>query len=168
MLRYKYLVLPPASQEVLVQLRANYLLGLITNGPSNSQWEKIKMLELDSLFDNIIVSGDYVHEKPDAEIFDMACRHLQVQPNQCMMVGDKLETDILGGIQAQLGCTVWIPLYPEDIQVTREIHPDYIINTLNHLLKLLPKFSKPRVKSGENKTRYIHENDTKENNDELS
>lgn len=120
------------------------------------------MLELDSLFDSIIVSGDCVHEKPAAEIFDMACKHLQVQPNQCMMVGDKLETDILGGIKAQLGCTVWIPLYPEDIQATREIHPDYIIETLNHILKLLPKFNKPRVKCDENNVRYILENDTKD------
>lgn len=81
---------------MLQQLRKKYLLGLITNGPSNAQWEKVHKLHLQPYFDVILVSGDLPWEKPEAKIFEEACRYLQVNPENCIMVGDKLETDILG------------------------------------------------------------------------
>lgn len=95
-LRYCYLTLAPDVISMLRQLRIKYLLGLITNGPSNAQWEKIHKLSLEQYFDVILVSGDLPWEKPEREIFRRACRTLNVKPNTCIMVGDKLETDILG------------------------------------------------------------------------
>lgn len=95
-LRYYYLALRPETVAMLHQLRKKYLLGLITNGPSNAQWEKIHKLNLRRHFDVILVSGDVPWEKPEAKIFEEACRYLQVNPENCIMVGDKLETDILG------------------------------------------------------------------------
>jgi len=44
------------------------------------------------------LSGDLPWEKPEAEIFQKACHSLNVRPEECIMVGDKLETDILGRI----------------------------------------------------------------------
>lgn len=83
---------------MLKQLRKNYLLAIITNGPSNAQWEKIKKLGLNmgksSLFDCILVSADLPWEKPDPRIFLAAASYLGVAPNSCIMVGDKIETDI--------------------------------------------------------------------------
>ena len=81
---------------MLHQLRKKYLLGLITNGPSNAQWEKVHKLNLQQYFDVILVSGDLPWEKPEAKIFEEACQYLHVNPENCIMVGDKLETDILG------------------------------------------------------------------------
>lgn len=95
-LRYQYMVLMPNTVSMLRHLRKKYLLGLITNGPSNAQWEKIRKLSLEQYFDIILVSGDLPWEKPDAEIFRRACDLLNVRPRNCIMVGDKLETDILG------------------------------------------------------------------------
>ncbi|XP_011154143.1 N-acylneuraminate-9-phosphatase isoform X4 [Harpegnathos saltator] len=94
-LRYHYMVLTPATVSMLRQLRKKYLLGLITNGPSNAQWEKVRKLSLEQYFDIILVSGDLPWEKPDVEIFQKACDLLNVRPKECIMVGDKLETDIL-------------------------------------------------------------------------
>ena len=46
-------------------------------------------------FDCILVSGDIPNcEKPDSKIFHAACNYLNVAPQNVMMVGDKLETDI--------------------------------------------------------------------------
>ena len=49
-LRYYYLTLPSDIVSMLHQLRLKYLLGLITNGPSNAQWEKIRKLSLETIF----------------------------------------------------------------------------------------------------------------------
>lgn len=93
-LRYKYLELTPDIVALLQSLRKCYLMAIITNGPSNSQWEKIERLNLKKYFDCILVSADLPWEKPNANIFYAACNYFGVEPSNCIIVGDKLETDI--------------------------------------------------------------------------
>lgn len=63
------------------------------------------------------------------------------------MVGDKLETDIQGGIEAHLGCTVWIPLSEADVNNLNEteLRPDFTINSVIDLPNLLPSNIKSPV-----------------------
>ncbi|PSN36421.1 hypothetical protein C0J52_11664 [Blattella germanica] len=140
-LRYHYLALTPEVLSLLRKLRQHYLLCLITNGPSRAQWEKVEFLHLRSYFDYILVSGDLPWEKPNPNIFLEACNYLGVQPKKCLMVGDKLETDILGGIKAHIGVTVWLSL-SSDIKDAPQPQPDFIINNIMDLCHLLP--SKPK------------------------
>lgn len=135
-LRYRYLALPESSINLLKKLHKQYQLALVTNGPSHSQWEKIRELKLEEHFDSIVVSGDLKYEKPQPEIFHRACTSLGVQPFECLMVGDKIETDIVGGFQAQLGITVWIPV-DEPGQESPNPPPDFIIRDISHLLGIL-------------------------------
>lgn len=100
-LRYKNLELKPESVSLLQYLRQGHYLAIITNGTSNAQWEKIRRLNLSELFDCIVVSGDMKWEKPDENIFFAACDYLDVKPSDCVMVGDKLETDIEVGYLVQ-------------------------------------------------------------------
>ncbi|XP_016981181.1 N-acylneuraminate-9-phosphatase [Drosophila rhopaloa] len=110
-LRYRYLAVPADYVQLLLRMRqAGYALALITNGPSNAQWEKVSKLHVCGYFDLVLVSSDLPWEKPHPEIFYAACNFLKVKPQQCAMIGDKLETDIKGGHLAQLGLTFWTPL----------------------------------------------------------
>lgn len=94
-LRYRYLAMPQDYIHMLQQFRlAGYLLALITNGPSKAQWEKVNKLHVSQYFDCVLVSSDLPWEKPHPNIFYAACNYLCVKPNECVMVGDKLETDI--------------------------------------------------------------------------
>uniref|UniRef100_A0ABD2X1C2 N-acylneuraminate-9-phosphatase n=1 Tax=Trichogramma kaykai TaxID=54128 RepID=A0ABD2X1C2_9HYME len=137
-LRYYCLALTPETIAMLRQLKSKYRLGLITNGPSNAQWEKVHKLSLQQYFDIILVSGDLPWEKPSAQIFEEACRYLNVHPENCIMVGDKLETDIQGGIEAGLAGTVWIPL--GDSRLTADDpKPNYTIKQVTDLVRLLNK-----------------------------
>lgn len=99
-LRYKYLELKPETITLLNRLRGSFNLAIITNGPSNAQWEKLNRLQLNKYFDCILVSADSPWEKPDPQLFYACCNHLCVKPSECVMVGDKLETDI----QVRLHC----------------------------------------------------------------
>ncbi|KAH8420540.1 hypothetical protein KR009_011258 [Drosophila setifemur] len=110
-LRYRYLAVPQDYVQMLLRMRqAGYALALITNGPSNAQWEKVAKLSVRGYFDCVLVSSDLPWEKPHPEIFYAACNFLNVKPHECAMIGDKLETDIKGGHLAQLGLTFWTPL----------------------------------------------------------
>ncbi|KAJ8925330.1 hypothetical protein NQ315_009160 [Exocentrus adspersus] len=138
-LRYDYLTLTPEVKNLIHSLRQHYFVALITNGPSCGQWEKVERLKLKPFFDTILVSGDLPYEKPHYKIFHDACDHLGIAPHQCIMVGDKLKTDILGGIQAGLGGTVWTPLNDNRILLETDPKPDFIIENVTDLPKLLTK-----------------------------
>jgi len=135
-LRYRNLAVPETTLNLLKNLHKQYQLAIVTNGPSQSQWEKIRELRLEEYFDCIVVSGDLKWEKPQPEIFHRVCTALGVQPYECLMVGDKIETDIVGGCQAQLGITVWIPL-DEPGQETPNPPPDFVICDIHQLVGIL-------------------------------
>lgn len=137
-LRYTYMTLDGPAANLLSALRKhNYTIGLITNGPSRSQWEKIAQIGAEDYFDSILVSGDLNCEKPQPEIFHLACQQLNVHPNKSCMIGDKLETDILGGKLAGLAATFWIPLNPLERATSSDEMPNF---TIESLMDLAPIF----------------------------
>ena len=100
----------------------NVKLGIITNGPSEHQWSKIKALSVEKWIDkeNIIVSGDYGTNKPDVRIFEIMQEKLQL-PNDCLYyIGDSLENDIVGANNAGWKA-IWINRYkkklPENVDI---------------------------------------------------
>ncbi|XP_043065826.1 N-acylneuraminate-9-phosphatase [Drosophila bipectinata] len=145
-LRYRYLAVPPDYVQLLLRMRqAGYALALITNGPSNAQWEKVAKLHVRGYFDCVLVSSDLPWEKPHPEIFYAACNFLNVKPHECAMIGDKLETDIKGGHLAQLGLTFWTPLSSsssaaqslEDV----EYRPHVKLGSLLEIYKYFPRLN---------------------------
>ncbi|CAB3371945.1 Hypothetical predicted protein [Cloeon dipterum] len=134
-LRYQYLALTPQVQQMLVTLREmRFRLALITNGSSRAQWEKVQLLQVQRFFDLVLVSGDLPWEKPNANIFLQACSILQVKPETAIMIGDKIETDILGG--QILAATIWIR--PSDTATAPpQASPDFTLSDVTHLSKVL-------------------------------
>ena len=88
--------------EVLEYLKQKYKLGIITNGLHILQNSKIIASGLAKYFDDIIISGDVNIHKPDKEIFLMSCNNLGVKPDETVFIGDKLEYDINGAVNAGL------------------------------------------------------------------
>jgi putative hydrolase of the HAD superfamily len=75
-------------------------LGLVTNGDSAMQREKVTSLALDQMLDVVLVSSEVGLPKPEPEIFLRAAAHLGVPPARCLMVGDRLDRDISGALAA--------------------------------------------------------------------
>ncbi|KAF8795605.1 N-acylneuraminate-9-phosphatase like protein [Argiope bruennichi] len=132
-----HLRLSPEIHDFLLQLRQHYKLGVVTNGPSSSQWEKIRRVP-SNLFDAIVVSGDIHQKKPCPAIFEEAFRRLDSAAEECAMIGDRLDTDIAGAQNANCGVTVL--LCPDGTFCREEDgpQPDYVISHLRELLDLLP------------------------------
>jgi putative hydrolase of the HAD superfamily len=81
----------------LLNLKDKYRLGVISNGLAIKQWEKLIGLGIHHLFDVVATSEELGFEKPQKEIFLFAVEKLGLSPAECMIVGDRLDTDILGG-----------------------------------------------------------------------
>ena len=87
----------PGVIPTLLKLKEKYLLGVISNGLAIKQWEKLIGLGIHHIFDVVATSEEIGHEKPKPEIFLFAVEKLDTSPEECMMVGDRLDTDIHGG-----------------------------------------------------------------------
>ena len=100
----------------------NVKLGIITNGPSEHQWSKVKALGVEKWIDrkNIIVSGDYGINKPDVRIYEIMQEKLQLPNDSLYYIGDSLENDIVGANNAGWKA-IWINRYkrklPENVDI---------------------------------------------------
>lgn len=98
----------PFSKPTLELLKQmGYKLGLITNGSHQVQMKKIKMLELENSFDEIVITGDIGAYKPDVLPFSIMSEKLGIAPCELMYVGDHPLNDVEGSRKA--GYTpVWL------------------------------------------------------------
>ncbi len=88
----------PAAREVLRDLATKAKLGLVTNGLGEVQRARIKRLDLEPLFDTIVISGEVGTAKPGTKIFDIAFDALRWPAKEsALMIGDSLSSDIAGG-----------------------------------------------------------------------
>jgi putative hydrolase of the HAD superfamily len=100
----------PDAVATLRALRALGLrVGVLTNGPADVQGRKLEVSGLGPELDAVTISGEIGVAKPDPEAFRIALERLGTRPEETAMVGDSLENDVLGGLQAGLAEVVWMP-----------------------------------------------------------
>lgn len=122
------------SLTILEQLKGDYKLVLITNGSPSLQNLKLEITpELVPYFDEIIISGDFGRGKPDPTIFEHALAALSVKKDEAIMVGDNLNTDILGANRAGIP-SVWLNRHNRK---KGEIKSTYEISSLSKLMNVL-------------------------------
>jgi len=134
-----YLVPFPDTIPTLLRLRdLDYKLGIITDGISVKQWEKLIRLGLQHFFHSVIISSDVRREKPDPELFKIAVKNLGCKPEETLVVGDRLDKDISGANKAGM-VTVQIikGKYRERKPRDEFEEPDYIISNLANILDIL-------------------------------
>ena len=115
-------------------------LGIITNGLSDHQREKIDTLKLDRWIkkEHMLVSSDIGAEKPDKRIFDWAREHMglgEIDTEDILYIGDSFEKDIVGAKGAGWKA-VWYNRR-NMIQPCENVIPDYIVKTDEELFELI-------------------------------
>lgn len=90
----------PGAEEVLKYLKEKYTLHIITNGFREVQYIKIRKSGLDQYFEGIHISEEIGFKKPEPEIFHHAVQQAKTASDHCIMIGDNLDTDIQGALNA--------------------------------------------------------------------
>lgn len=115
--------------------RTRVPLALITNGASDTQREKLRVLDIEHWFDVVVISGEVGIAKPDAAVFGFALDQLALAGENVWHVGDNLTTDVGGAKGAGL-TAVWLNrggvLRSED-----DPEPNVEIPSLSNLMALL-------------------------------
>jgi putative hydrolase of the HAD superfamily len=76
--------------------RRGLKLGVVSNGSISSQYTKLDVLGIRSLFSVILISEEIGIKKPDPRIFRMALEKLDVLSSEAIFVGDNPALDIAG------------------------------------------------------------------------
>jgi len=91
----------PYAKEILDYLReTNYHLHLITNGFEKTQHSKLQHSGIAGYFEEVITSEGSNSLKPHKEIFEYALQKTNAEPEECIMIGDSIDVDILGAFNA--------------------------------------------------------------------
>ena len=106
--------LVPGVPELLEALRGRVRIGVVTNGPSARQRDKLELCDIrPEDLDALAISEEVGAAKPDPAIFRQALAGLGVAPEQVTMVGDSWENDVLGALGSGMAA-VWLNRYGRD------------------------------------------------------
>jgi len=120
---------------------AGYSLGVVSNTMSKSLIpERLKMFNVERFFTTITLSIECGYRKPNPSIFYHALREMDLKPQQCVMIGDTISRDVLGGKKAGIGKVVLMKsgiTKEKDNGFGEEVLPDATINNLDEIFEIL-------------------------------
>jgi len=136
---YKYLEATPlktalydGSHEILAYLKIKYPLYILTNGFKEVQIKKIKVCNLEQYFTRVFTSEEVGVQKPNADFFNYVLNKVNVNAENCIMIGDDLKVDIIGAKSVGID-TVFYNHNKKPINDS----VDYVISSLYDLKKIL-------------------------------
>ena len=129
----------PGAPELLETLHGRCRLFIVSNGTLSVQERRLRSAGIGRYFEDIFISEQIGHDKPSREYFE-ACfgRIPGFSRERALIIGDRLSSDILGGINAGVRTCWYNPRHdPPD----PEIPADYEIDSLDQLPALLERIA---------------------------
>lgn len=91
----------PGAHRLLKRLREMKIhIGILSNGFTEVQHDKLRNSKLDRLVDCVVLSDEIGINKPDRRLFDYALQKSGASAASSLMIGDNPDTDIAGAINA--------------------------------------------------------------------
>ncbi|MBP5342724.1 HAD-IA family hydrolase [bacterium] len=93
------------AYEVLSYLKSKYIVCLASNGPTDQQTHRIELASMSRYIDYYFTSEYIGVSKPKREYFEKCFELLNenrsdiIKPNECLMIGDSLSSDIYGALE---------------------------------------------------------------------
>ena len=121
--------------EMLEALYPEVKMGIITNGFTELQQQRLQNTQTERFFEMVVVSEQIGVAKPDRKVFDYAFSLMDdVDKTKILMVGDTLASDILGGYNSGID-TCWFN--HANLVNDTKIQPTYEIKDIRELVKIV-------------------------------
>lgn len=106
--------------DLLLSLKENVNIAILTNGKLKEQNTKIDNLDIRSIFEkNIFISQNIGYEKPDPKAFLNVTSNLNVNPEECLFIGDSFKNDILGALDVNMAA-IWLTNSDKDKELYKK------------------------------------------------
>ena len=124
------------AHELMDYLRKKgYRMHMTSNGFHEVQYKKLAACGLKDYFDTIILSEDAGVNKPSPQFFDYALRQSGALRETTLMIGDNLQTDIIGALSSGIDALLfnrWA-VDTDDCQQA----PTYIVDSLKDISRII-------------------------------
>ena len=132
--RNRFLMPYPKVKYVLNKLKKKKIkLAIVSDAPKLQAWLRLSARDIDKYFDVVVALEDTGKLKPSSLPFKAALRKLKVKADECLMVGDYPQRDILGA--KRLGMQTCLAKYR---QVKKgNVKADFEIDSIEGLLEVL-------------------------------
>jgi putative hydrolase of the HAD superfamily len=124
-------VFPHTFETLDYLVDKGYRLHLITNGFEVTQHSKLKYSGLAKYFEEVITSESSNSLKPKKEIFEYAMNKVSCCAADCIMLGDSIEVDIQGAMNAGMD-----QVFVDHLCIGCEVQPTYIVKSLKELQEI--------------------------------
>ena len=121
--------------EMLEALYPKVKMGIITNGFTELQQQRLQNTQTEKFFEIVVVSEQIGVAKPDRKVFDYAFSQMdELNKTKILMVGDTLASDILGGYNSGID-TCWFN--HANLVNDTKIQPTYEIKDIRELVGIV-------------------------------
>lgn len=127
-------ILTNNASITLNKLANDYDLYIASNSSINIQKNRLIKADIYHHFKAIFCSHEIGANKPSKAFFDYCLDNCQYQPEEILMIGDNITSDIAGAHNAKLNTC----LYDPNRKFDDNIECDYYITDLSELLNILP------------------------------
>lgn len=112
--------------------RKGYRMHLCSNGFHEVQYKKLTACGLKDYFDTVVLSEDAGFNKPSKQFFDYALKVSGAHKETTIMIGDNLQTDIVGAHDAGFDTILF-----NRWGVAPSLVPTHIVATLREIMDIL-------------------------------
>lgn len=130
------IIFHPHGEETLKSLSGRYLQYCISNGNLPVQRRKLRESGMDRIFDGDFISDEVGFEKPSVEYFRYVLDAIGQRPEDCLVIGDSLTSDIQGANNSGIPCC-WFN--PGGLAAPPSLRIDYTVRDLAEIPSLLEK-----------------------------
>jgi HAD superfamily phosphatase (TIGR01668 family) len=129
----------PHVIDTLKQLKDKYRLAVISNVLPTTPAEKVHQIlresQLLDFFEFVLVSSELGVSKPDTKIFNVALEKMNVKPEEVVIVGNTISTDIFGGNRVGMKTILIQPSV--EYQRSEWEKPTYTVSTIKDILNII-------------------------------
>ena len=112
--------------------RKGYRMHMCSNGFHEVQYKKLTACGLKDYFDTVVLSEDAGFNKPSKQFFDYALKMSGAHKETTIMIGDNLQTDIVGAHDAGFDTILF-----NRWGVAPSLVPTHIVATLREIMDIL-------------------------------
>ena len=129
---------PNVKKTLMALKKRNMKLCIVSDAPKLNAYGRLVAMGIVDLFDFVIAFEDTHHHKPHSLPFVKALEKLQCKPEEVLMIGDRLDRDVLGAQKMGIkSCLAAYGAKAYDPSKAGGMQPDAVAYTFSELKKIV-------------------------------
>ncbi len=130
---------PHVRSTLIALIRMGVKTAVLSDAPAIQAWLRLRYLGIDDLFDTVVTFDDTGEWKPSPKPFKTVLKKLNLKPEQCLMVGDWVERDVIGA--KKLGMKTVHAMYGSEVpQEQAHQVADAVVEDVKEIIALVERW----------------------------